>query len=672
MNFDLFKVAVSKQFEKMSKHQLFRSSVTKDELWDTYLASFPAGTDPILKERTEHNCNCCNQFIRAVGDVVAVIDGKLVSIWDVKVDEPGYQAVTDALSSLVHSKKIEDEFLHYERSAGKEKTFSQLVDGVHTWRHFHVNIPSKCFVKEQDIGTKLNESRNKVSLFKRSLTELTVDSMETVLEIIDQNSLYKGAEFRYQVEGILKEKNAYDKVPAANKDIYIWNRAPEVSGPITGIHGTAIGKLLQYLTEGKELEEAVKMYEGSIVGGANYKRPTALVSKKQIEEGRKKIEELGYTSALQRRYATINDIGINDILFADNSAKRAITGDVFDELASAVTVDTKSMSKVEEVTIEKFLADILPKAESLEVMLENNHASNFVSLIAPVDPTANNMFKWDNKFSWSYTGNVADSIKERVKAAGGSVEGVLCCRLAWNNTDDLDFHMQEPDFEIYFRNKGRLSSNGGMLDVDANGGSGMMAEPIENIFYTNTTKMKEGDYKLFVNQWSKREDKNYGFEVEIELNGETYNFSHEKRMPTGSNVPVAVFNYSRKNGLVLKTELVGSKKSKTFWNVPTNTFQKVNVVMMSPNYWGDGGVGNKHFFFMIDGCKNDGVVRGFYNEFFKEELNPHRKVMEMVGGKLTVAPSEDQLSGVGFSSTQRNSVLFRVKGKFTRVVKVVF
>ena len=86
--------------------------------------------------------------------------------------------------------------------------------------------------------------------------------------------------------------------------------------------------------------------------------------------------------------------------------------------------------------------------------------------------------KWDNNFSWSYSGEVTDSIKERVKAAGGNVTGDLCCRLAWDYTDDLDLFIVEPDGgKIYFGNRGTPSRNGGKLDVDANGGSGIARIP---------------------------------------------------------------------------------------------------------------------------------------------------------------------------------------------------
>ena len=52
------------------------------------------------------------------------------------------------------------------------------------------------------------------------------------------------------------------------------------------------------------------------------------------------------------------------------------------------------------------------------------------------------MFKWNNQFSWSYNGDMADSMKERVKQAGGNVTGDLCCRLAWEDKNDLDFEVR--------------------------------------------------------------------------------------------------------------------------------------------------------------------------------------------------------------------------------------
>lgn len=681
MNFLVFKNAVAKQFERLRKNDMFRTDVEKDDLWKTYIGSFPVGSDPILKARSEHDCNCCKQFIRAIGNCVAVIDGKLESIWDIDVSdkEPHYQVVADALSALVKSKAIKDEFLHIERVAGTEKTYSQVVDGgVTTWNHFHVHIPfgangDKNFVtKGEDVGTRLNKSRTAKEVFKRGLDELALDDIDTVLELIQQDSLYRGAEFKWMVEAFRTEKIAYNKIPQANRDSYVWLRSKAVSPVVADFRGSMIGSLVVDLSKGVELEDSVKMYE-SKAAPANYKRPTALVTKAMIDNAKKKIVELGLVSALERRYATLEDININDILFADRSAKKAITGDVFSEIADKVTSKVKNLDKVEEVSIEKFLSDILPKAESLEVMLENRHNGNLVSLIAPVDPTANGMFKWNNQFSWSYNGDMADSMKERVKQAGGNVTGDLCCRLAWEDKNDLDFHIYEPSgYHLYFGNRSTKSVSGGLLDVDANGGSGPMLHPVENIFYSNKATMQEGVYKLVVHQFNRRVTTDVGFDAEIDFMGTVYHFHYDKPVKAGEQVTVAEFNYSKKDGLTIIKSLPSTQSSKDVWNMATQTFQKVNVLMMSPNYWGGQGVGNKHYFFMLDGCQNEGKARGFFNEFLKPELDVHRKVIEMVGSKMKTEESSNQLSGIGFSSTQRNSLLCRVKGTFTRTLKIVF
>ena len=105
----------------------------------------------------------------------------------------------------------------------------------------------------------------------------------------------------------------------------------------------------------------------------------------------------------------------------------------------------------------------------------------------------------------------------------------------------------------------------------------------------------------------------------------------------------------------------------------TEQYVKVNAVMLSPNHWTGNAVGNKHTFFVIDGAKNDEQTRGFfYNEFLPPRLEPHRKVFEVIGDKTKCAPTDGQLSGLGFSSTKKDAFIARVQqGKRQRIFNVM-
>lgn len=680
MNFINLKQAVAIQFARMSKTgKLFTVGLEDSStLWDAYLKAFPEGSNPIYKVRTEHDCSCCRSFIKSVGNVVAFIDGKLVSIWDIDISskEPAYQQVADALKGIVLSKAVNNVFLTDQKIAGVDYNFEQITDGsAKKHDHFFLNLPTFSLVPKLSLGTKLGEHRATFDVMYRSLEEITMDSLDIVLELMAQRTLYKGDEFKPAVQAFRKVKVEFDKLGPVEKINYVWQNLD----PRYRIRNTAIGTLLVDLSEGKDITHAVNSF-GQKVDPTNYKRTTSVVTPRMVEDAKAKIEELGLTSALTRRRATLEDITINNVLFADRSTSLSQEKDVFSDLASSVVKKPKGMDKVEEVSIEAFLKDILPSLTSMEVMLENKHMGNFVSLTTSEDPTAKELFKWPNNFSWAYTGDVTDSVKERVKAAGGNVEGDLCCRLAWSNFDDLDLRMEEVPYRgtknlVYFGNRNRVSPNGGQLDVDMNNGYGKTREPVENIVYPDAKKMSPGTYTLEVNQYSKRENKDIGFTVDIDLLGTVHSFDYPHSLSTAQTVVVAVIEKAPDGTMKVISKLPSSSvtKSNKKWGLDTEKFHKVKVLLNSPNFWDDLQIGNKHYFFVLEDCRPDEEARGFFNEYLKDELTPHRKVFEVLGARLMVPVSDkDQLSGIGFSSTQRNSVLCKVSGSFTRVIKLVF
>lgn len=665
-NYHNFVLAIQKQLTKMAKTGLFEVAADKDVVWNHYLDSFPAGTNLLFRERREYDCNCCKQFIRDVGRVVTFVDGKRVSIWDIKVDGY-YQTVVDALSALIHAAPIADEFLHFTTKVGTAQSNVLENDQVVTYNHFHAVLPAAFVKPNADIATALSRSRSNVQVLERSLIELTADAAETIIELNAQGSLYRGNEQIASVNLFLELKNKYDALDAAGKEAFVWTNGLKL-GERGKFRNTAIGTLLEDLSGGMDIESAVKRWE-KVMAPANYKRPTALVTEAMIKKAQQTVQDMGLIDSLPRRYAVLEDLTVNNVLFADRNTQKAT--DVFGDLLKGAKKPVKGPANVEEISIEKFIREVLPTATSIEALVENRHTGNLVSLVAPVYPDAPNMLKWDNNFSWSYNGEVTDSIKERVKAAGGKVEGALRISLAWSNGDDLDLHMRTPRGDhLYYGNR---RGSGAYLDLDMNGmDKHDDLNPVENIIFERENDIQEGIYKVWVNQYNVRSRDRIGFTLQLEHGNTTLEFNRPQAMARGSNVDVITFRYTRKGGVEVIESLPHTKQSKDVWGIATEQFQKVSVVMNSPNHWDDQEVGNKHYFFMLEGAKQPGTTRGFYNEYLRNELNEHRKVFEHLAGKMKVPASDDQLSGLGFSDTQRNELTVKVTGAFTRTLKVIF
>lgn len=678
-NFVKFKLELQKHFDEMQKEatHLFEVNVDKDELWNTYLDSFPLGTNNIFRERREHDCSCCRQFIKNIGNTVVIKDNQIHTIWELNLGDTTYQPVCDALDTFVKSHAVVDVYTTSFSKIGTDHNFEEIDGKSHRWDHFFLELPKK-FVNtssksNEELKGQFRDTRN---VFKRSLDEITMEALDTILELINSNTLYKGEEWKTALTEFKKYKKEYEKLASdVEKELYTWEKSVSVGMVIGRIRNHSIGTLLINVSEGMDLDTAVKKYE-QIVAPTNYKRSKPIYTKAMLEKAQKQIVELGYMDSLPRRYATLDDITVNDILFSNKDSAKRISGadDIFGELAKNVKGGSaKKFSKVEEVTIDSFINDILPTANEVELYLENKHLSNLVSLIAPQNIDSKSMFKWGNNFSWAYSGNLTDSsMRDRVKAAGGNIAGDLRFSLQWNENGeddcDLDAHCKTPCTEIYYSHKVDRDTKG-KLDVDIIHPGRNVA--VENIAWADRNTMKNGKYLFFVHQFS-GSVKN-GFRAEIEFDGQIYSFDYPHSMRCGECVNVAEVTYED-GKFTIKELLLSNVSSKEVWNVKTNDFVPVSVICYSPNYWENvkNKTGHRHVFFMLKNCINDENPSGMFNEFLVQDLYEHRKVMEALSSKMRVEDSDDQLSGVGFATDKRAEVILKVIGNVERVLKIKF
>lgn len=676
-DFKQFADAINKRLTSMSKNELYvvGNAVDRDLLWLKYLESFPEGSDPLFRTNTEHTCSTCRNFIKNFGNVVEIVDGKIRTVWaDVTLPVYPYTAVCNAMNDYVLSLPLTGIFRSTEKQFGNKLSHSLHEDQVETFHHFWGVVNDRYFVRSPQfqrysIGEIRGDFNTSVEVFTRGLNELSPSALETVIELIDNNSLYRGEEHLRAVTEFRTLQNKYHSIKfyhTAGRPLVYAN----ASGPVARFRNTVIGTLVQDLSDGVDLETAVRSFE-SKVAPLNYKRPKSLITPNMVSNAMKTITELGIERSLERRFAKLSDISVNDVIWVDNSTKAQMRDGIEGILMSAATSNAKSLSKnakPESISITTFMKDILPGASEVELLVKNSHVNNFVSLTTGVNPDAPRIFKWDNDFAWSYNNNVTDSIKERVKKAGGSVTGKLRVSLSWFNYDDLDIHMHLPNGgHVYYGN--RL----GLLDVDMNVSANGSRSAVENISWPHSKKIQDGDYRVEVNQYTRRESIDVGFTIEVESNGVVEQYHYDKSVI--GTVPVLVMTVIDGSVVEFKVakDIQGGSSSKEVWGLKTEQFSKVNSIMLSPSYWGDQAYGNKHYMFLMSGCVNDQPVRGIFNEFLKSDLDKHRKVFEILGDRSKVAPADEQLSGVGFSSTTRNEIVARVAvGGRQRLLNIQF
>lgn len=706
-----FNKKLQEQFDKMcATGKLFRVALAGSVVWELYLKSFE--NDPIFRDpnSSEHNCNTCNNFIRRYGNIVSIDENyNTTSIFDFTI-KGEYAPVVKALSHEIKRYKVSDVFfetfnelnsLPYETCKKTNDNFQLGVaknvkrytkeeaekfgvvkpDEIRDFNHIHLFLP-KLFVKNigASVESIMGEYRDAKTVFKRAMDEIPLDTLLLVKDLINQGSLLDGTTHLFKVEAMVSLKEEYDQLKGGVGDNWCWVKSYEFK--LAKFKNELIGVLCSELAEGKELNEAAKAWNKR-VDPVNYMKTTAPITKRQIEEAKKFVEENGYTESFNRRFATLDDIKVSEILHANVGKGEIKAISIFDSVKSTSTRHKRSeFDKVEEVSIDKFMKDILPGCTSVEAFLTNQQMDNMVSLTTANNPDSKPIFKWNNNFSWTFNGNLAgkSQIREVVVSKGGKIDGVLRFSAVWNdnkNSDhsDLDLWCKQPDGEHIGFNTGYrkdsggcFSKCGGQLDVDDRGGSSDIHA--ENIYFQDISKMRDGVYKFWINQFSVRNS--HGFKAEIEFGGETYNYEYAEPLCSKQNVQIA--EVTLKSGTFTIKHLLPESgvSSKEIYGLETNQFHKVNLMCVSPNHWDGNNVGNKHYFFMLDGCKPNEAIRSFHNENLLPELAEHRKVLEVLGATNMINPTDKQLSGLGYNATVRDELVVKLSGTHKRVVKLTF
>ena len=607
--FKQFANAVHAKAVEMFNGPVFQ--VSKSGLTDLYLASFPEGTDLLHITNTTHHCNCCFQFINNVGNMVTVNeDGTLDSIWNVADAPHPYDSVAKALHEAVVTRDITGIYRREMRTYGAEQQGG--------FNHFWVRLPKHLVTTDGEEGS-LYEGR--VSVLRKSLRTITADSLKTVKELIDTKVLYRGETYKAVLEDYMELRSEHRAMNG-----WYWLNAARVGATLGS---SALGKMLQKLSEGESLEGALAMFE-AMVAPANYRRPVAVASQAQIDAA---IKAIGDPAALVRCHVAFHELSVSNMKWVRQASKELPGFNITSLMTPAKSVD---------ISEEEFYKR-LPEFLEIDVLLENRLTPRL--FVFTGGRTNDGIFKWDNTYAWSYMGNTTDAVRERVKTRGGNINAPLRFSLAWSNTDDLDLGVTGPDnlMVSYMRYETAYAK----LDIDANRNFPFTTTPVENIAYTAA---RNGRYKVSVQNYNKRGTSGGGYQLQVEYLGRTFNFSAPSN-PRQEGFNTVLEAEVRDDDIKFTSKLAKDVIPQTVWGVSTGQFVKVMAVMDSPNCWGETQIGMKHKMLILDGVKADEPVRGIYNEYLRADLDAHRRALELIGEKSQVAVADVQCGGLGFATS---------------------
>lgn len=647
-HFDDFAEEIMTQFNFMveSGNPLVRVN-PKDSLFTTYLENIKPEDNPIFRERRYFDGNYDHNFIRRVGNLAMITpEYKLVSLWDFD-SYTLFENARKAMSESIHDGQIVDIYLEKESVAGhKPNKDNENPDII--WEHYYVELPNK-LVNTRNIDTKKHEARDAHDVLKRTVQEVNIDDLNTIIDLIKENNLYRGQEFLSNLQKWVELKQDYDKNPSEK---YLWFKAIQ-HGRSIGYRSSVIGTLISDLYDGIELEKAIHSYE-SKVAPHNYKRPKSIVTTKMVEEAKETLEKLGFLDSIYRRPAKLTDIPADKILFTSQEQKAF---NVFDDMTKDSKASTKK-SKIEDAK-EMSIHDLLSKLkdlQKLELLPTYSLQANQIVLTEAKNQEAPSPFLWSNTLSWAYiNSDTADAVTMRVKNAGGNVEGDVRVSLSWDNRDDLDLSVRRAGYsKIYFGNR---QAFGGELDVDANV-TEIMDEPVENIFWHSTYDLPNGTYQVIVDNYRKRTNDKPGFTLQFATTEGIQTFTYADNDVNHKHL----LTFEKSNGSVQLTYIHDQLKIQNK-SISADKFIEVKHVLMSPNTW-EKEIGNKHFILLTDGIEVNEPVRGFFNEQLNSQLTPHRKVTEILGSKLKIEAvdfeSTDVTKGYGFSETMDANLILRL------------
>lgn len=360
-----------------------------------YLDSFD---DPV--RRQYHNCSCCKSFLSHYGSLVVVNDkGEVrsaafgfidwgavpsefqpflsaVRVWfggDPQIARPAYSR--DTLWGQYHL----GGFPHFAVPNAKPFKLTHLSPGQHA-------------------AAQLQEFLGLV----RSLQEFSTQTLATAVSLLETEALYRSDKFLGYAKKVLALKQAHEASPGNISRALMWKAVVSNQPGFGHVRSGVLGTLLEDIQAGMDYAAVKKRFDDK-VDPLNYMRPQAAPTAGNIAQAEKLVETLGLTPSLERRYATVDELGASTWWTGASTTPQQATGGVFGALKDMNASQAQMSAGKGTMTWRSFKEKIAASASRISIRLADR--APLGAITAPVHPDAPPIFKWDdpanrNPFGW--------------------------------------------------------------------------------------------------------------------------------------------------------------------------------------------------------------------------------------------------------------------------------
>ena len=448
-----FERLIAARGAEASAGPLFTTTADPDTLWSVYLAG-------ILAERRQHyTCHACRTFVKRFGGLVSIgADGSATpALWSTEDVPEHFRQSVAALSIVVGKAKVTGVFLSSDPVWGTPRTGE--------WSHLSGRSARVFKVRASTAGQAMAEKREDFGILTRGLADFPKDAVVQAVRVLKTDAVYRSEKALGVAEWFLALHEAVAGKRGQKRANVVWAAVASAPPGFCHVRSTVISTLLDDIVAGMEFG-AISRRWAEKMHPLQYQRPTAPPKSGTIAQAEKLVETLGLTSALDRRYATLDDVLAKVWTPVAPVPERAAEGaGVFDHLRTDRSrVQPLDLPAVA-VTWDKFSRTVLPAALSVEVLAP--HTGGYFGLVSAADPDAAPILQWDglvgharNPVSWYFYS--AGSRASQWGLSGGAwakVNAVFLSPHQWQEPEKFTHQGQH----VFFAVEGCRDSNNSSL-----------------------------------------------------------------------------------------------------------------------------------------------------------------------------------------------------------------